>query len=223
MKYKGLFICFTGVDGSGKTTQAKKLVKNLEKNGIKFEYVYARSRPIIFKPFLVIANKIFIDKNHSKNYDKRTNEKKNALKNHGTLSKVFYKIMIFDYYIQLFYKIKIPLLMGRNIICDRYVYDTIITDISIDMSYSKDEIIKKINNALLVLNNPEIIYLMDINEITAYNRKDDVVSPDYIKDRRVNYLKIADTYSMIKINADMEIGEIESEILNKTLKNLEIL
>ena len=38
MKKKGVFICIEGLDGSGKTTHAHRIVKNLQKNG--FDAIY---------------------------------------------------------------------------------------------------------------------------------------------------------------------------------------
>ena len=38
MKNKGVFICIEGLDGSGKTTHAHRIVRNLQKNGIDAVY-----------------------------------------------------------------------------------------------------------------------------------------------------------------------------------------
>lgn len=38
MKKKGMFVCIEGLDGSGKTTHAHRLVRNLQKRGFDAEY-----------------------------------------------------------------------------------------------------------------------------------------------------------------------------------------
>lgn len=216
MKTKGIFICFTGIDGSGKSTQAKNLAKNLSNNGIISKYVYARSVPIIFRPVLFMGNVLFLrEKNEITDYEGHTLEKKKLLKKHGFLSKVFYKILLTDYYFQLLLKIKIPLLLGKNLVCDRYIYDTIITDIGVDAGLSEKEMSHLIQKLLLKLPNPDIIFLLDVPEENAFKRKDDVPSVEYLRDRRKFYLNVLNKYNNVKIlDGTEDIGIIGKKILN---------
>ncbi|MBI5049488.1 MAG: hypothetical protein HZC11_01085 [Nitrospirae bacterium] len=49
---KGYLIVFTGIDGSGKTTQAELLAKNLRQDGLHVSYVWSRWEPFFLKPLL---------------------------------------------------------------------------------------------------------------------------------------------------------------------------
>ena len=216
---KNTFICFTGLDGSGKTTQAKNLSKNLSSNKTKYEYVYARFNPIFFKLIINLSKMIFI--NGDNDYVERTNSKKNVLENHNFLSNIYYNFMLTEYYFQLLFKIKIPLLLGKNVICDRYIFDTIITDISVDLNMKNEEILLLINKYLKKLPKPDIIFLIDVNEHTAYKRKDDIESIEYLKDRKNGYLYFSSKYgNAIRIDGEREKEEIESEIFKITKKFL---
>lgn len=219
---KKIFICITGIDGSGKTTQAKKLVKNLSLNGIKSKYVYARGLSIILKPFLIVGNLLFLHGTAiNKDYESYSDTKKEILKKHNFLSKIFYKILFLDYYLQLLYKVKIPLLLNKNIVCDRYIYDTVITNFAVDTECSDDEIFSLIERGLSFLPTPDIIFLIDISEEVAYKRKNDIPAIGYLINIRKYYLSIANRYNMIKINGTGRMEDIEREIFDKTLLILE--
>ena len=125
--------------------------------------------------------------------------------------------MLFDYYLQLLYKIEVPLLLNKNVVCDRYIYDTIITDIAVDMGYSEDEIFNLIERCLSILPTPDVVFLIDVPEEVAYNRKDDVPAIGYLRDRRKYYIAIAKKYNMIKINGNEDMKDIERKIFNETL------
>ena len=55
----GVFICFTGMDGSGKTTLTRALVGTMQKRGIKASYVYNRYIPIVLRPAMLVGELLF--------------------------------------------------------------------------------------------------------------------------------------------------------------------
>lgn len=207
---RGFLICFIGIDGSGKTTLAKELVRNLNNNGKKFRYVYARFEPLILKPFMIIARKLILN-NNPRNYIDYSNKKKEAIRKYGLLSKVYQKILLFDYILQLLFKVKIPLLFGRNIVCDRYIYDTVV-DMAIDFGYTKSEMINLLKKCLNIIAKPDLIFLIDVPEEIAYQRKDDTPSIEYLKERRVIYLEIGKEYGAIILDGRRELNVLLNDI-----------
>ena len=221
MKTKGFLICFTGIDGTGKTTLSKELVELLNKKGVKCKYVYARLNAYILKPFILVGNSVFLrGRNISENYSEYSNTKRRAIEKHSFLSSVYQRILLFDYVLQVFFKVKLPLIFGKNIVCDRYVYDTVITDLSVDMNYSRDMVISLLNKLLRFFPEPDIAFLIDVPEEIAYQRKDDTPSIRYLKDRRDMYLDVGKEYGMITLDGSKSLDELKNLIQKRVFEEV---
>ena len=219
MKSKGFLICFAGIDGTGKTTLSKDLVKLLNEKGIKCKYVYGRLSPFVLKPFILLGGVIFLRRGEaSKNYSEYSNTKRKAIAEHSFLSSVYRKILLFDYILQVFFKVKLPLVFGKNIVCDRYIYDTIITDLSVDMNYSNDRVISMLNNLLRFFPEPDITFLIDVPEEIAYQRKNDTPSVNYLRERREMYLDMGKEYGMVILDGTKKLEELQCEIEERVFR-----
>jgi len=194
---KSQLICFTGIDGSGKTTLAKKLTIFLQEKNLPAIYKWGRTRLLFTKPLVYIGNKIFLKKYCiTKNYDEYTQKKKFLFSNNNFLSKIYLHALLFDYLLQLLIKIKIPLMRRKIVVCDRYIYDTIIAGIGIDMNFSKKQFTSILDKCFLFLPKPNITFLVDIDENDAFLRKDDIPCKKYLQDRRFFYKQFAEQYNM---------------------------
>jgi len=210
---KGVFICFTGMDGAGKTTLAKFIVKDLQEGGIKASYVYSRYVPIILRPVMLLGKLLFFrNKDFYRDYSGYSDTKKRASKRHNILAGFYQHLLLFDYFFQILFKIKLPLLFGKNIISDRYIYDTIVTDLSVDFNYSEEDVKKILNKILSLFPTPDITFLIDLPEEIAYQRKDDVPSIKYLRDRRKTYLFIGKECEMILLDGSMPLDEVKSAV-----------
>lgn len=212
MKDKGFLICFVGIDGSGKTTLAKKLVEMMVKDGIKSKYIYNRFIPLMLRPIMMMGKKLFLrGENMFDDYAGYSGKTKKLFKNRF-LSAIYQDFLLFDYFFQVVLKVKIPLMLGKNIVCDRYVYDTIITDLAVDLDYSIEKIKKMIERYLHLFPKPDLIFLIDVPEEVAYQRKDDVPSIDYLKERRKLYLDISEEYGMVVLDGCKDLTELKKQV-----------
>ena len=108
----------------------------------------------------------------------------------------------------LIFLVRLPLVLGKSVICDRYLYDTVITDLSIDMSYPKKRIKEVLDCLLAILPQPTISFLIDVPENIAYQRKNDIPSKNYLRDRRRIYLDIVEEYEMTLLNGSNRLEDI---------------
>jgi len=207
------FICFIGIDGSGKTTLAKQIVKTLTNKGIKVKYTWSRFEPWISKPFIYLAKIFFLNKdNMNLNYKQYSATRKNLFKN-NILYSVYLVLTIPDLIIQNIIKIGIPIMMGRYVVADRYIYDTIV-DIAFDRKFDINNIMRLLKALLYLLPKPQIIFLLDVDEEIAFKRKKDIPSLEYIKDRRTLYNTIGKEIRAVKLDGTKNLLTLESEISN---------
>jgi dTMP kinase len=70
MGKKGLFICFVGIDGSGKTTLAQALVERARVQGIEIEYTWCKFESSLFKLLIWLKNQFVVrERDWRKNYE----------------------------------------------------------------------------------------------------------------------------------------------------------
>lgn len=211
------FICFIGIDGSGKTTLAKMLIRMMDERGIKGKYVYNTYRSFLLRPLMSIAKAfLFRGKTISKNYAEYTNMTKKVFK-WSFLSTMYQYSVLLDYLFQTLFKVGIPRIFGKNVICDRYLYDVVV-NIAVESDYSNDRIESMLRKISYLLPKPNLLFLVDLPEEIAYQRKDDVPTIEYLKKRREIYLDIGKEYGIVILDGSKKLKDLECEIEEKVFR-----
>jgi len=206
------------MDGVGKTTLAKYLVETMRENSIQYKYVYGRLKPLILKPFIMIGRKTLLrGKDMFENYKGYSIKKRDIIKQHPLLFTLYKYLLLFDYSLQLLFKVKLPYLFGKKLVCDRYVYDTVITDLSVDMNLSTSEIRGLIKRLFYIAPKPDLVFLIDLPEVIAFQRKDDIPSIEYLKKIRNIYLSIGREEKMIILDGSKDLTKLK-DMIQKQLK-----
>lgn len=214
---KAKLICFTGMDGSGKTTLAKFLVKEMKKRGLKCNYVYGRYKPVLSRPALAFGKFMFLRGRDIKEYEDYSSAKRGAVRRHLLWTSMYQKILLFDYSLQLFAKIILPKMLGRTVICDRYVYDTVMNDIPrADDDFEHLE--RLIETCFRIAPEPDMVFLIDLPEEIAFQRKDDTPSISYLKERRNVYLDIGKEYDMRILDGSKDLTELKEHVRNEVFE-----
>ena len=205
---KPFFICFEGVEGSGKSTQAKLLYKFIKKNITK--NVILTREP---------GGTLFSEKIRNLILDKKTNI--------STLTEFFLLMAARNEHI--ISKINFYLKKNFIIICDRFFYSTLayqhyLEDMDKKFIFNvQKKIYKKIH--------PDITFLIDLNnkesKIRISNRSKntnrfDKLSSYHFNKIRNGFIKISKIYKnkIVLIKGSKSLNEIQNEINKKTLKIL---
>lgn len=216
-RIKGVLIVFTGIDGSGKTTLAKNLTLILKKNNINAKYVYNTYRPLLLLPAISLARIILLRGKHM--YNSPEGKRVQKIIRNWAVSNLYMYLVIFDYCFQTFFKVRIPLMFGKIVICDRYVYDLVV-NFAVELNLSVKEMKKQLAKLLYVLPKPNIVFLMDINEEVAYKRKNDIPSREFLTIRRSIYLNIANQYEMEIFDGAKTLEKLQSDLKKVIFKCL---
>jgi dTMP kinase len=205
---KPFFICFEGVEGSGKSTQAKLLYKFIKKKITK--KVILTREP---------GGTLFSEKIRNLMLDKKTNI--------NPLTEFFLLMAARNEHI--ISKINFYLKKNFIIICDRFFYSTLAYQHYLEGMDKKFifSIQKKIFNKI----HPDITFLIDLNKKESKvrinkrakktNRFDKLSSYHFNKIRN-GFIKISKMYKnkIVLIRGSKSLNEIHNEINTKTLKIL---
>jgi len=202
---KGILICLVGIDGAGKSTLAKSLISIAEEEGMKFSYVWGGFNDsfTIFRPFIAVAKGLVFRGNK---HMEESGTKGRALKS-SRLSTIYQYLALVDYIFQAFHRISLPLAIGTSVICDRYIYD-LTNSIGVLLDYPADRTLALLDRCLGFLPKPDLVFLIDLPEALAYQRKPDTISLDSLSVRRETYLQMAQQYGMTMLDGSSEPGEL---------------
>jgi dTMP kinase len=197
MEGKGCFMCIEGLDGCGKTTQAKLLVKRLRKKGFNAVYTAEPSEG-------EIGNFI---KEYCLNCEKRVSSIVEAL------------LFAADRFEHVTKEVIPALNEGKLAVSDRYVYSSLAYQGAAGLDL---EWIKKINKHAI---RPDLAIFIDVEPETVIQRlkpkKSVMENLETQRKVREVYMKFVRKGELVKIDGNKPKNEVADEIFAFALKFLE--
>lgn len=201
-------ICIIGIDGSGKTAHAKKLLSELKKSGRKCKYVWSRepyffSFPLMYFYCILHFTKTVCVPDKQIQSEHKYNVKPVAL--------VWPWVRLVDLIIWIIWQVYIPIWRGSVVICDRFIHD-ILVDTMIDINNLR------LYNALVgqlilkLIPSFSMVVMLDISEATASQRKNDITHLEYLVVRRRLYHEIAFYLKIPIINTDKPFNLVHKDL-----------
>lgn len=204
---KRIIVCFAGMDGTGKTSHATKIVERFKDMGVPCQYVWYGWTVRVSYPLMALIYLI------TGGYRRKDYHKNKVLR------RIWNYVIIIDFLYLYLAKIKIPHLIGKNVVCDRYVYAWM-ADLMYDGLYSENA--TKI--LLKLIAKPDLVFMLDVPEDVSDLRKDDTKDAvnikdshnaiDYLSIHRKNYLNIAKSLNIPVIDTTKEFMELNENFYN---------
>jgi len=219
-----MLICFVGIDGSGKTVQAERLVQSLKARGIPCAYTWCRYSPRLMLPF-IWGGKLFIRrKKGTSEYGGFTSAKRGLFRK-PIVGWLWYTACLIEYLAQISWKLRFGLRGGRTLVCDRYIYD-LIADKAISLDCIGDgAAVLACHPLIRLFPAPDKVFFLDIPPALASERKNDpsVMGEQYLADRVKTYSYLTDALGFTRIDGTKGIDEIADLVLRETIKSIESL
>ncbi len=219
-------IYISGIDGCGKTTQAKLLVDLLEENGFDAQYAWLRWEPSLKKVFSF--SRLILEKSNPKKYlSKEDREKvqhnewvslKTKILSFNIIRRLWWIYACADYY----FTSRKPFrkLNSEVVVIDRYFLDFLIDQAS-NLGVKPADTQKLLNNLFLQrFKPPNLSIIIDLPASEGYKRKCDGTPLDYLKDREKHYREIPPSEHTLHVNGLNDIDVVANEISQWVLKKL---
>jgi len=200
------FIIFCGLDGSGKSTQAKLLHKYFIKKNIDSEYIWLRY-PNKFSLIIAAILRLF----KMSGYPLSESKKNKGFKNLGKslfFFNLWKKFLLFDF------KIVVKKLQNKNhvIIIDRFVPDVVV-----DLIFSSENKIPSkiiIDEFFSIIPKNSKIFFINISANVSYSRNHEE-DLETLEKKKIIYQKICKLFNISIIDGNKSIETIHQEILHQ--------
>ncbi len=215
---KGFLITFSGIDGSGKSSQVVSLIRTLSDHNIPAIRAWAGNKPVFSYPFLALVR--ILGYTRRKKIQGLTFVQRDVKRNRA-ISKLWPVALALDFVPKALFSVVIPLRRRRVVVCDRYVYDFL-------AELRHEQLIGPSGQAILlnILPKPNLAFLMDVDVELAWRRA--LVpgrareQPIYdLEGRRRTYLQLSRQFGIVTIDGSRDATFNRSIISTKTLDALE--
>jgi thymidylate kinase len=205
-------ICFSGIDGSGKTVHALRTLQDLNKSDRKWRYLWFGTPYFISFPFMALCRFLNLTSRYQVT-DKLIVSEHQYYRN-KTIALLWPWIQFVDLLTYTFFEVWLPIWAKTSIVCDRFVHDTLI-DVMADVD---DELLPKKPVGKLILRlRPKntITFFLDVNVKDAYQRRPDVPNLRYLT-RRMNLhnaIRAILNEEVTVVNADQPFIRVQERIM----------
>lgn len=211
-------ICIIGPDGTGKTTQAKMLIEKLRERGYEYEYRWMRFHHFISLPVLALARLMGLTEIQTLPDGRKIGY--HHFYRSKLISTLYSLTLYLDTLLAMMFKIYIPLkLQKKRIVCDRFVYDTLV-DLAMDLN-NPSFITSKITKMFLRLvpKESKVVLLIAPYEKIKWRRED--LRFDGSLEKRIQiYLELGQKFPQVmEVNASLGIPDVHRRIIRMVIED----
>jgi thymidylate kinase len=206
----GRVIILSGLDGSGKSSHLDWIRKSIEMAGKETKYVNLRWASIFSYPLFGLARLLGYA---PRKFSSRANVHliHHRYEDFSLMKWLWPPLYVVDMWINAYFKVIRPMKKGKTVICDRYVVDGIV-DVS-SMLDSPQMMDNNFSAWLLMLLPPHAEnIIIDIDIESAFQRKLDVPSIEFLEKREHLFRYMARKLSLPLVDGNRNFSEVQKDI-----------
>jgi thymidylate kinase len=123
---------------------------------------------------------------------------------------IYARTLLLIHFAHILFAVRQKLLRGELIICDRYIFDTAV-DLQQGFQYSAEKIRDILSIKWLPV--PDFKFWLDLPEKSAYRRKPDTESVQFLRERRALYRGIAQEFDLHMIDASWGLDLVFNQMI----------
>jgi glycosyltransferase involved in cell wall biosynthesis/thymidylate kinase len=189
---KGKLIMVTGLDGAGKSTLLANLATELRSQGHLVTVPWCGYEMKLLRPLVTFAKRFVgaSPERMEKDYHGYRQAMVGAI--NRPLVGPIYRIMVgFEYYFQMFWKVRIPLWRGQVVLADRYVHDLCVA-FAANSEEDQETLNRRVRRWSRFVPTPQLKFFVDVPPEVSISRKDDIPDLEYLTSRRNRYTAMAE-------------------------------
>ena len=208
-------ICLIGMDGTGKTTHARTLVREIQSDNRKCVYRWLHYARLLSLPLLVYARLRGLSK-----YKTVAGQKYGSweFKRSFLLCHVLPWLMLVDAFLFSLVKIRLPLLLGYTVVVDRYIHDILV---DIMLGTEQPYLHRKPVGQLflkLVLRKSSVV-LLDVDAEKLRVRRDDLRHDETLERHGKYYNRLAQDMGIPVVRSEYAEDEVHAKIVDAILSS----
>jgi thymidylate kinase len=206
-----VLIYFLGIDGSGKTTSARRLaMERLE--GWSPVYVYCQHKPFLIWILKLPAKFLFMRKlDQFADYDTYKSRKDAVRSRNPVLARIYGLLTYLDVLLQAWLQILFARARGNLLVLDRYYLDWVVNQ-GVVQEHSTNAMLRHARLLERLLPKASHHIFLDVTEDVAFRRKGDIQGLQYLKERRHRYLQLASHYDFKIVNAERDAESVFQDV-----------
>jgi len=215
-RHPAFLVCFVGRDGTGKTTHAKYVWKEVTQvsKTIRVKYVWSRGFGHFLHPFLVVVRRLLLDSGAPKISQRSNASRRASVLKREPMKSLWAYVMITDHLLHLA-RVRLALGLGYLVICDRWIIDTIV-DVKCDLGKTLGRFLEAIIEGLAP--NPDFTFIMDTETSRLIERRLNVDN-DLLEHKRQSYLEYSRRKNSKVINTNEALEENRKKIASVVVRN----
>jgi dTMP kinase len=200
-----------GTDGAGKTTLARRLAEQAYA-GRRPTYFYCQHRPLLLWLLKLPARLLFMRRTDQfANYGEYKARKDAVGSKRPWLKRVYACVGYLDVALQTWPKLLWARWRADVVLLDRYYLDWVV-NAGVLQRNSLDAMLRDARILERFLPRADLHIFLNVSEMTAFARKNDIQSVDYLRERKERYLHIASHYNFHIVDANRDAESVFQQV-----------